>query len=343
MTASTPYNAVPLPHLNGAPALIPSHGELETGMISRSLLRSGAFPIRPPARSNTPPRQLQDACDRLSGGLAGQNRLSLEPTSLQAQSALLVRVRTVLIVSLAGSRRQFDRHAPGLLGRLLSDLRRAAQPWAPVFTPQTVLEDQRSADFEAQDELLYELFPRAFNTLTPGELALKLATFPKRDGARLLARHGYRTYLQHHEVGATLGLSHLFVPPADVPACIARLPAPLAHQAVRVRTLTARIQALRTPTELDVTQLDDDEDCWGHLIHPAFLVINSLDATNDPVAESLNEMWQQACEYGDTWPLQKLPWNTPAERQAAARSVARVCTALRLTDQALRAVGGVEA
>ena len=262
--------------------------------LSAALLSTGVFPLR--ASAGPPRAALNAACASLSRGASGDARLSAEPWEQGGQALLSLRYRQVTMYSFTAARPALDKVRRGLLGRLLSDLRRAAAPHAPIFTPETVLDDQADRHGD-QETLLYEALAPRLRGMTDAQITAALRNVSPRDAAKIIARQGYTTYLQAHEAGATLGLRRLFTRAGSLDAEVAALPPALVAQARAVQGLTAALQQLPEPGPVPPGAYDDQGDRWGPLIHPAFLVIASTDAQHDPVSEALNEQWQLCCEY----------------------------------------------
>ena len=163
----------------------------------------------------------------------------------------------------------------------------------------------------------------------------------RRDQARLAARQGERTFLDFHLVGATLGIRKVFVPEQEVYSAIHALPDDLRAGAERAVRLTKRLRALHPTAEDDKLHCSDqllDLD-WGHLVYPAFLVIAGNNMERDPLSEYLEEQWQMAAEYGDTWPQMTLKLSCVSDYVRVAKLLNHTCQALKLIQEALLALG----
>ncbi|GGR17291.1 hypothetical protein GCM10008957_32400 [Deinococcus ruber] len=269
-------------------------------------------------------------------------KLSVGTEQLSDGLYLSVRFSNSYPLSLLAAQRCFDAQQRGLIGRLLSDLIEAARPHLPIANPADYLQDLQDGMIgEHQAETVYDLLSSTYHE-QGDNLMKRFERLSRRDRARLLARNGYPTYLQTHELNAMLVIPQLFMLPAKVPQAISKL-SPLLRQAAE--TVQARIRHLRAlPVAPDV-KLDGDEIdalMWSSFVHPAFLLTGQATCENDPVLEDLREKWQLSQEIGDTYPTLLMPWRSPAEQRQATRQVLHLCEALRLVWEALQALGATE-
>jgi hypothetical protein len=314
--------------------------------LARKLLRTGQFITTPTdSKSVTPSQLLQASADQLSDSLSRTTNLFLQELCTEGRNeeefkCLLVRFNTVLMYSLYASRARYDRARRGLLGRLLEDLSRAAAPLVPMFTPTTYIESDGFEDWRT-DDVLSEALVKTYPGLKDREYEALINKISKRDQAKLAAKQGARTYLDFHEVGATLGLREVFVPEHEVYAAVQSLPDDLRAGAHEARRLTKCLKALHLPAasnELNCSEALIDVD-WGHLVFPAFMVVANKNAAKDPLHEHLEEQWQMASEYGDTWPQMTLRLMSTSDYRRAARLLNHTCQALKLVNDALLALG----
>ncbi|WP_407542982.1 hypothetical protein Q0M94_25240 (plasmid) [Deinococcus radiomollis] len=314
--------------------------------LARKLLRTGQFTTTPPKEKPVTASQLlQASADQLSNCLSRTTNLHLQELCTEGPDekefmSLLVRFSTVLMYSLYDSRARYDKVRRGLLGRLLEDLSRAAAPLVPMFTPTTYTESDEFEEWR-NDELLSEAVTMTYPGLKDGQYETLINKLSKRDRAKLAARHGGRTYLDFHEVGATLGIRKVFVPEHEVFSAVQSLPDDLRTGALKAMRLTRCLNAL-CPNERDQEQYCSDvltDVDWGHLVFPAFMVIANREAEKDPLHEHLQEQWQMACEYGDTWPQLTLKLMSTSDYVRAARLLNHTCRALPLIQDALLALG----
>ena len=74
-------------------------------------------------------------------------------------------------------------------------------------------------------------------------------------------------------------------------------------------------------------------------MYPAFLVIANKHMERDPLTEYLEEQWQMASEYGDTWPQMTLRLSSASDYMRVGRLLNHTCQALKLVQDALLALG----
>jgi hypothetical protein len=314
--------------------------------LARKLLRTGQFMTTPTdGKPVTPSQLLQASADQLSDSLSRTTNLFLQELSTEGHDeeefkSLLLRFNTVLQYSLYDSRARYDRARRGLLGRLLEDLSRAASPLVPMFTPTTYIQSDEFDGWRT-DDVLSEAVTKTYPGLKDREYEQLIGRMSRRDQARLAAKQGARTYLDFHEVGATLGMRELFVPEKEVFSAVQALPDNLRAGAQEAVRLTKRLRALCPSVEDQALFCSDaliDVD-WGHLVFPAFLVIANKSTKQDPLTEHLEEQWQMANEYGDTWPQLTLRLMSTSDYRRVARLVNHTCRALKLVQDALLALG----
>ena len=331
-----------LPFLS--PALVRTSGPDTEHRLASALLRSGGLPLRGVCRHSQPAQALGEVLGALSGGVSGAVGLSLCCQSAADGDAqvLTVQYRAGLSFSVRRSQRTFDQCRPGVLGGLLSELRRAASTLAPVFTPEDALRDNPYGPVYGETEDLMDEAASVLRTqyahLNEQDLMEKLGALQVRDAAKLMARHGRRTYLDESRLGFTLGA--VFLQGRALDEAVSTLPAELKRAAARAREAVRHLQALGVLAPAWDDALDLDE--YSDLRAPPFFV--SQDASrSDPLAEHLEDLLQDQMNAGyEPWPVKALSITKQTSYRLVARQLTVCARALRLVRSGLRALGAQE-
>lgn len=310
--------------------------------LSTELIRSGLLCSH--VRATRPAAAVAEVMARLSTGMSDRVTLTLAEMDAEGDEPrlLMVRYRHCWGVSLKASVRRYDRAQPGVLGGLLSELRAAAARLAPMYTPEDALRDNPFGSAFDEDcqtlETASSYLKAQYAHLGPEMQKARLATLGRRDAARLLARHGHRTYLDEHTLGYTLGT--LFLSGSDLDAAIRRSPGDLQRAAQSVRLAVTRLNHLRAMG----APVDQDERLSDFMEgpEPAFLVTGGTNDRNDPLGEYFEEMIEQSSNAGfDSWPLCAVAVHSLTDIRRVVRQLRASAMSLAIVRRTLLDLGAV--